>query len=253
MSILSELRRRNNLLYWCGIFNIAVGVICFALQFTDDVKILGVSRWLKPMKFYLSVGLLAFTLNWLMYYLSNSKLVKIYSWIIAITMLIENGVILMQAVRGTTSHFNISSPFNGIAFGVMGIIILIFTITAVFITINFFVQKKFSISPAYVWGIRLGLGFFILASVEGGLMIGLFTHTAGAKDGSEGLPLLNWSKQYGDLRIAHFFGLHALQILPLLGYYIAKNKNQLFVFAGLYLIFITALFIQAVKGIPLFF
>jgi hypothetical protein len=253
MNILSELRRRNNLLYWCGIFNVAIGVICFILLITDDIKILGVNRWLKPMKFYLSVGLLAFTLNWLLYYLSNKKLVKIYSWIIAITMLVENGVILMQAVRGTTSHFNISSPFNGIAFAVMGIVILIFTITAISITINFFVQNNFTISPAYVWGIRLGLVFFILASVEGGLMIGLFKHTVGGADGSPGLPLVNWSRQYGDLRIAHFFGLHALQILPLLGFYIAKNKNQLFVFAGLYLFFITVVFIQAFKGIPLFF
>jgi hypothetical protein len=253
MNILSELRRRNNLLYWCGIFNFAIGVICFILLITDDIKILGVNRWLKPMKFYLSVGLLAFTLNWLLYYLSNKKLVKIYSWIIAVTMLVENGVILMQSVRGTTSHFNISSPFNGIAFAVMGIVILIFTVTAIFITINFFVQKNFTIAPAYVWGIRLGLVFFILASVEGGLMIGLFKHTVGGADGSPGLPLVNWSRQYGDLRIAHFFGLHALQILPLLGFYIAKNKNQLFVFAGLYLFFITVVFIQAFKGIPLFF
>ncbi len=253
MNILSELQRRNNLLYWCGIFNIAVGVICLLLQFTDDAQILGVNRWLKPMKFYLSVGLMAFTLNWLLYYLSNSKLVKIYSWIIAITMLIENGVILMQAIRGTASHFNISSAFNGIAFGVMGIIILTFTITTVFITINFFVQKEFTISPAYLWGIRLGLVFFILASLEGGLMIGLFKHTVGSADGSPGLPLVNWSRQYGDLRIAHFFGLHALQILPLVGYSIAKNKNQLFLFAGAYLIFITVLFLQAYKGIPLFF
>lgn len=253
MNILAELRRRNNLLYWCGIFNIAVAAVCFLLQFIDDAQILGVNRWLKPMKFYLSVGLLAFTLNWLMYYLSNKKLIKIYSWIIAITMLVENGVILMQAVRGTTSHFNISSAFNGIAFGVMGMVILIFTITAVFITINFFVQKEFNISPAYVWGIRLGLVFFILASVEGGLMIGLFKHTVGGADGRPGLPIVNWSRQYGDLRIAHFFGLHALQVLPLLGFYAAKNKNQLFVFAGLYLIFITALFVQAYKGIPIFF
>ena len=168
-------------------------------------------------------------------------------------MLVENGVILMQAIRGTTSHFNISSPFNGIAFGVMGLVILIFTITVVFITINFFVQTKFTISPAYVWGIRLGLVFFILASIEGGLMIGLFKHTVGGTDGSPGLPLVNWSSQYGDLRIAHFFGLHALQFLPLIGYYIAKTKNQFFLYAMLYFIFITALFVQAIKGVPLFF
>ena len=84
-------------------------------------------------------------------------------------------------------------------------------------------------------------------------MVGLLKHTVGANDGSQGLPVLNWSKQYGDLRVAHFMGIHALQILPLMGFYIAKSKNQLFLYAGLYFIFASALFIQAVKGIPLFF
>ena len=253
MTIVTELKRRNKLLYYCGIFNITVGLLCFVLQFTDDVQILGVNRWLKPSKFYLSVGLMVFTFNWLLYYLSNTKLIKIYSWIIAITMLVENGLIVLQAVRGTTSHFNITTAFNGIVFGVMGMVILIFTITVVFIAFNFFVQKRFTIPVPYIWGIRVGLVFFIAASVEGGLMISLFKHTVGAADGTVGLPVVNWSRQYGDLRIVHFFGLHALQILPLLGYYVAKNKTQLFILAGLYLIFISAIFIQAYKGIPLFF
>jgi hypothetical protein len=252
-NILKETCRRNKLLYWSGIFNIAVGILCLVLLLTDDAQILGVNRWLKPMKFYFSVSLMSFTMSWLMYYLANQKKVRLYSWIMAITMLFENGLILLQAIRGTTSHFNIKSPVNGMVFAAMGIIILIFTFTCIVITINFFVQKKFSIAPAYVWGIRLGLLLFILASVEGGIMISLFKHTIGAEDGSEGIPVVNWSRQYGDLRIAHFFGLHALQILPLLGYYVAKNKNQLLLLAGGYLIFTTALFVQAIKGIPLFF
>jgi hypothetical protein len=104
-----------------------------------------------------------------------------------------------------------------------------------------------------VWGIRLGLVFFLLFSLEGGIMLGFLKHTVGAADGSLGLPVVNWSRQYGDLRIAHFFGLHSLQVLPLTGYYIAKNKNQLFLYSSLYFIFVLLLFIQAIKGIPLFF
>jgi FtsH-binding integral membrane protein len=138
-------------------------------------------------------------------------------------------------------------------FSLMGILILIFTITCIFITIRFFQQKEFNIPAAYVWGIRLGLVFFILFSSEGGVMVALLKHTVGGADGSEGLPIFNWSKQYGDLRIAHFIGIHALQLLPLTGFYVAKNKNQLFLYAGIYFIFTSALFVQAIKGIPLFF
>jgi hypothetical protein len=253
MNILSELRYRNKLLYWFGLFNIIIGIICLLLPFTDDTKILGVSRWIKPMKFYISVGILVWTMNWLMYYLNNQKKVRSYSWLIAISMFFENGLVLMQSIRGTTSHFNVKDQFNGMIFSLMGILILIFTITCIFITIRFFQQKEFNIPAAYVWGIRLGLVFFILFSSEGGVMVALLKHTVGGADGSEGLPIFNWSKQHGDLRIAHFIGIHALQLLPLTGYYVAKNKNQLFLYAGIYFIFTSTLFVQAIKGIPLFF
>ena len=66
MSILSELHRRNKLLYWFGVFNVVVGITCIFLQFTDDAQLLGVNRWVKPMKFYLSVGIMVFTMNWLL-------------------------------------------------------------------------------------------------------------------------------------------------------------------------------------------
>ena len=253
MNFFIELKRRNALLFWFGLFNLAVAIVCLILMSFEETQILGVNRWLKPFKFYSSVGIMILTMGWLLYYLNNAKKVRTYSWLIVITMFFENGLIILQAIRNTSSHFNITSSLNGIIFNLMGMFILVFTITIIFVCISFFKQKQFSIPQAYVWGICLGLLFFIIFSLEGGLMVGLLKHTVGGLDGGPGLPVVNWSTEYGDLRIAHFIGIHSLQVLPLFGNYFAKTKKQTIFFSGVYFLFASALFLQAMKGIPLFF
>lgn len=59
-----------------------------------------------------------------------------------------------------------------------------------------------SILPlAFIWGIRLSVILFVIFSFEGGLMASPLSHNVGAPDGGPGLPIVNWSKQYGDLRV----------------------------------------------------
>ena len=253
MNFFNELKRRNELLYWFGLFNLAMAVVCLVLMSSEEFTILGVNRWLKPFKFYSSVGIVILTLGWLLYHLNDQRKVRRWSWIIFFAMLFENGIILMQAVRKTTSHFNNTSTLNGILFNIMGVLIMIFTVIVILACIAFFKQKSFTIPISYVWGIRLGLLFFIIFSLEGGVMVGLLSHTVGAADGGHGLPIVNWSSEHGDLRIAHFIGLHSLQVLPMFGFFIAKTKSQTIIFSCFYFLVAIALFFQAMKGIPLFF
>ena len=65
---------------------------------------------------------------------------------------------------------------------------------------------------------RLGLALFVVGSVQGFLIVGNLGHAVPGPDGGPGLPLINWALDRGDLRVAHFIGLHALQALPLLGF-----------------------------------
>lgn len=245
-----ELKSRNNLLYINGFVNLLLALIMLILIFIDDRQILGINAWIKPLKFFLSIAILSWSMGWILWYLDARKIVKVYSYILVITMFVEMAAICLQSFRGTTSHFNISNGFNGIVFGIMGIGILTFTIATAVICFLYFRQGTFNLSPEMLWSFRLGLLFFLIFSIEGWVMISLMRHTIGLEDGGEGLPLLNWSVNAGDLRVAHFFGMHSLQLIPLVGYFISSGKRQVFLFSGLYFLWVSVLFIQAIKGIP---
>ena len=90
-------------------------------------------------------------------------------------------------------------------------------------------------------------------------MIGNMAHAIGVEDGGHGLPFLNWSTEGGDLRAAHFFGLHALQIFPIVTHLIITKTNlgtrtRMLILLLLTLVFVSALsyiFTQAMNGHPL--
>jgi hypothetical protein len=140
-------------------------------------------------------------------------------------MAVEIICILIQAARGTTSHFNNQSPFDAIVFGIMGAGIVANTI-AMIVFLAIIRRDTPPHRAGYIWGIRLGLVLFLLASFQGWVIIGSNAHTVGAPDGGPGLPFVNWSTTNGDLRIAHFFGMHAFQALPWLGVFLDRINSR---------------------------
>ncbi len=250
-----KLKSRNPILFWFGLIFLISGIICGLLTQLDTENIvLGINAWIKPMKFYFSIGIASWTFSWLLVYVQKQRAVKIFSIVTVITMLFEMFVITWQAANGRLSHFNISTPLYGILFSLMGIAITIFTLWAFYINILLFRQKEFPIwmSDGYKWGIRWGLLLFVIFAFEGGLMAARLTHLVGMDmAASEGLPILNWSTMAGDLRVAHFFGMHSLQLLPLCGYSFARTNFQIHLLSFFYFLFVSLLFWQALQGFPL--
>ncbi len=111
-----------------------------------------------------------------------------------------------------------------------------------------------------LWAIRLGLFTMILASFEGFAMTSMLSHTVGASDGGPGLPVINWSTIAGDLRVAHFLGMHGLQIFPLFAFLLTKVNKELparartsmvVSFSILYMLLMNFTLWQALNKIPL--
>ena len=203
----------------------------------DPREILGAPAWMKPAKFAVSIAIYTLTLAWVFSYLPAwVKTRRVVSWITAVTMVLEIVIIDLQAWRGTTSHFNVGTPLDGILFTIMGIAIFTQTLSTVAVAVALW-KERFA-DRAMGWALRLGMTITIIGALTGGLMTRPTApqlaeartthrltvsgaHTVGAPDGGPGLPGVGWSVEHGDIRVAHFIGLHALQILPLLAFVFA--------------------------------
>jgi hypothetical protein len=246
-----ELHTRNELLFWFGWINVLGSIVCIILTQISTVQVLGISAFVKPLKFFMSTVAVTWSMSWYMHYLDEAVSVKIYSWVLVVMLSFEVFYILLRASQGQLSHFNTSSVFNSTMFSLMGLAISIFTLWTAYIGYLFFVKDFPDLSLSYVWGIRLGILFFVVFAFEGGMMGAKLSHTIGAPDGGVGLPFTNWSVRAGDLRIAHFVGMHALQFLPLLSYFFVRNVRIVVVISLVYFVVTSLVFIQALLGKPL--
>lgn len=191
----------------------------------DPRQVAGINPWIKPLKFETSVVVYLLTLGWMLLNLPASpRPRRILASGVALSMACEIAAIVLQAARGVGSHFNESTPFDAAVFAIMGLFITLNTAMVFWLLILYLITPS-ALPPAVLWGVRLGLVLFLLASIEGFFIVRNMAHTVGAPDGGPGLPFLNWSTQFGDLRVAHFLGMHAIQILPLLGFLLSRRHR----------------------------
>lgn len=245
------LKSRNEVLFYFGLINLVSALVFLILTQTSHTQVAGVNAWFKPFKFALSTFFYAWSMAWYVHYLPHFDS-KVFNWSVVLLLGFEVVYIALQAGRGQLSHYNISTPTTSLLYSLMALAATLVTLYTAYICILFFQNHGVDLPNHYVWGIRLGLLFFVIFSFEGFVMGSRMAHTVGAPDGSAGLPLVNWSKKYGDLRISHFLGMHALQLLPLVAFYLIKHVKGVLVFGVLYFLFCVASFIIAWQGKSLF-
>lgn len=227
----------------------------YAIINTEEV--LGINSMIKPIKFCISTWVYAWTMAYLLFYVNNQKKVKWYSILASFVMIFENVVITVQGFRGKISHFNHSELAGVILYALMGVMIVWLTTATLVIAIRFILQKTYTISSPFALSIKIGLIMFVIFSFLGGYMSAINTHNVGGETGQAGLPFLNWSTLFGDVRVAHFFGIHSLQLIPLFGYIMSssvkeESKAKTFIWIGtlFYLSFVCFTMYQALNGLP---
>ncbi|MGW7227992.1 hypothetical protein [Streptomyces cyaneofuscatus] len=202
----------------------AVGLV------VDDRILVGAPIWAKPFKFYLSFTAYGLTLAWM---LAQTTWGRRTGWwagnVVVLTALVEMVIITGQVIRGKRSHFNAETPFDTNLYTVMGLTIVV--LWAATLVIAVLLLRTRLADRATAWAIRggvlialvgAGLGFLMAqptaeqraaGNLDTADVIG--AHSVGVPDGGPAMPLTGWSTTGGDLRIPHFVGMHALQLLPL--------------------------------------
>jgi hypothetical protein len=213
-------------LLWLAAAMGALTLFALIARFVDPREISGANGWDKPLKFAVSTLIYSVTWSWLIGQLRTArKAASILGDVIAVALFVELVIITGASAIGTTSHYNLTSPLSATLWTVMAFSIVVLWMATFVVSIVLFRNRLGD--RARTLAIRLGALIAVLGLGLGFLMTSptaqqlddfrgvAGAHTVGIADGGPGLPILGWSTVAGDLRIPHFVGMHALQVIPI--------------------------------------
>jgi len=250
INLIQELKSRNETLFYYGLLCLVFALFCLIMTRLSNVQVHNVNAWYKPLKFAFSTFLFAWAMAWYCYYLPNFN-IKLFNWSVIILLGFEIVYIAFQASKGELSHYNISTPVYSALYSMMALAATLVTLYTAYVGYLFFTNSFPNLPDYYVWAIRLSLVIFVIFSFEGFVMGSRLNHSVGALNDNSNWFIVGWSKTVGDLRVSHFIGMHALQVLPILSFYVLKNTKLTIGLSLIYGLLALATLIQALQGKPL--
>jgi hypothetical protein len=258
---LLALRRRQSELATAAAIALLAIVPCLFALIVDQRMVNDISVWIKPIKFLVSFVVYYATLAWAFGYLPREAQSSLPGKFVIrgalAAGLYEMSWLLLAAANGVPSHFNYGSRFWTAAYMIAGAgaIVLIAAILVQGLMIAR--QRTVPIAPAMRWSLVAGAVIAFAAtlltattlSAGGGHWVG------GVASDAAGLPLFGWSRTGGDLRVAHFFALHAQQAMPALGLLVValgrpQARGAILLGAMVYVGLVAYTFVQALRGMP---
>ncbi len=249
VKFLGDARRGSPLLWGSSLAMIFGMAICVVLTLIDPRLLAGANVWEKPAKFFLSLAVHGVTLAWAISLLTKpTRGIKTAELLFILAAWFELIYIVFRASRGEASHFNNTSTFAAIMYGLMGVGSLMLVATSAFAGWRLWQQRQGEVMrEAASVGLVLGA---VLGTIAGAYLASHTSHWIGGdQSDATGLGFFHWSTTGGDLRVAHFIGLHATQIVPLAG--LSGNRWIVYGAAIVLTVATLATFMLAVMGIPL--
>ncbi|HZF95228.1 MAG TPA: hypothetical protein VEZ20_10210 [Allosphingosinicella sp.] len=256
--LLAEIVERQRMLAFYGLATLLLALPVLALIPLDDRTLHGVSVWMKPAKFLVSIGIFTLTAAWFYGYVRperrRSPMMRRTAWTIVVASALELAYIGWKASQGQDSHFNMGTPVAALMYGLMGVAAVVLVGTTLPLAWEIARRPLPGLATDFVAAVVTGLALtFLLGGGLGGYMSSGTGHDVGAAGGH--FPVFGWNRLGGDLRVAHFFGIHAEQAIPLLAFLAGGLAARLrwAVLAGgtaLYVAVTLGVFFQAVAGRP---
>jgi hypothetical protein len=232
----------------------------FAAMTVDPRTFQGVDVWVKPAKFAISLSLYLLTLalfaRWLPAGTTGRMTWRAYAWIVALAILAEMAWIGGAALFGVGSHFNIDTPLMSALYAAMGIAAVTLTSATLVMGVAIWRNPATGLPPALRLSVALGLVLtFVLTLIVAGTMAQTLSHHVGTPATGAMLPVMGWSREVGDLRVAHFFATHAMHALPLAGLLAARlpeatGRRLVWAAAAGFTALVAGTFLQALAGLP---
>lgn len=254
-----EILRRKPVLGAYALLCLAGAGITTVAPLLDERTIDGASVWLKPTKFFLSIAVFAGTAAWFFGYVRpgrrKSPLMRLAVFMLILTASFELFWITWQGAHGVRSHFNFDTVLSSLMYALMGVGAVTLVATTLPLAWEIARRPVDGMEPAYRLAVILGL---ILTFGLGGSLGGYISASGGSAVGeyASAMPLFAWNQVGGDLRVAHFLGIHAQQVLPLaavgLGAMGIARKGAMILFGLAYAGLTIGLWSSAVSGAPLF-
>jgi hypothetical protein len=252
--------RGQAVLTGAALFLLLVMIQTFLAMAIEARTLNGINVWIKPAKFELSVAVQFLTVAWFLQLLPfeqrASRLATTLCQTMAVVGILEIAYIALQASKGEASHFNSSTPLTLLLYSLMGIGAITMLSISGWLGVMILRHGETSNPFVYVAGLSLIAGS-LLGSLTGIFISIHQSHwLGGLHTDAGGLPIFGWSRTGGDLRVAHFFGMHIMQAVPiatwLTSFVIPRHRQKA---AGLALLCVAILiaaatFVQAVTGHP---